>query len=359
MRRRLWSSAAFCLVCSVLALPAAAAAQTKVVFAGGPGGFANSLQKKYGGGVNDFLIRRVTIHTGDSVLWDGKSLAGGFHTVDIPAAGGPDVPLIIPAGTMVSGVNDAAGNPFWFNGLVPNLTFNPLLFAASGGHKYTGAARVESGLPLGPPKSFKVKFTKAGVYHYFCDVHYGMKGTVVVLAKKKHVPSVKQDGKTLKAEENAYVASAKQVDQTTVPADTVSVGASGPHGLEVFAMFPATLHVQPQTTVTFLMSNQTRETHTATFGDTAPGGYVYQLGQTAFRSPTGAIDPRGAYPSDVPMPISLSPSSHGNGFANTGALDRDAATPGPASAQIKFTHPGTYHYICLIHAFMHGTVIVP
>jgi plastocyanin len=339
-----------------MALPAAAAAQTKVVFAGGPAGFANSLQKKYGGGVNGFLINKVTIRSGDSVLWDGKSLAGGFHTVDIPAAGGSDVPLIIPEAATVSGVNDAAGNPFWFNGQ-HQLTFNPMLFAASGGHTYSGAARIESGLPLGPPKSFKVKFTKPGVYHYFCDVHYGMRGTVVVLAKKKHAPSAKQDGKTLKAEENAYVASAKQLDKTSPAADTVSLGAAGPNGLEVFAMFPATLNVANGTTVTFFMASQTRETHTATFGNTAPGGYVYQLGQTAFNSPTGAIDPRGAYPSDVPMPI-LTQSSHGNGFANTGALDRDSATPNPVSGQIKFTQPGVYHYICLIHSFMHGTVVV-
>jgi plastocyanin len=356
MHRKLWGCAAICVLCA-LAVPAGAAARTKVVFAGGPGGFANSLQHKYGAGINNFLLNKVTINAGDSVLWDGKSLAGGFHSVDIPAAGGSGVPLIIPTGTKVSGVLDAAGNPFWFNGQA-NLTFNPLLFASSGGHTYTGAARVDSGLPLGPPKSFKVKFTNAGVYHYFCDVHYGMKGTVVVLAKGKSVPSANQDAKVLKAAETAYVANAKQVAKTTVPANSVSVGAAGPNGLEIFAMFPATLNISPGTTVTFSMSQKTREVHTATFGDTAPGGYVYKLGQTAFNSPTGAIDPRGAYPSDVPMPVSLSLTSHGNGFGNTGGLDRNAATPNPASAQIKFTQVGTYHYICLIHSFMQGTVVV-
>ena len=33
-------------------------------------------------------------------------------------------------------------------------------------------------------------------------------------------------------------------------------------------------------------------------------------------------------------------------------------TPLPASGQIKFTAPGTYHYVCLIHPFMRGTIIV-
>ena len=50
--------------------------------------------------------------------------------------------------------------------------------------------------------------------------------------------------------------------------------------------------------------------------------------------------------------------AHGNGFANIGGLDRDPTTPLPASGQIKFTTPGTYHYACLIHPFMHGTIIV-
>jgi plastocyanin len=358
MEKRRWTIFALvAAVCAVMALPAAALARTKVVFAGGPNGFANRLQQQSGAGVNNFLNNRVTIHSGDSVQWDGKSLANGFHSVDIPKLGGSDLPIIVPTGTLVSGAKDAAGNPFWFNGQ-PNLTFNPALFAAQGGHRYNGSHRIDSGLPLGPPRSFKVKFTKPGVYHYFCDVHYGMRGTVVVVPKAKRVPSAKQDARRLKKTETAYVRLAKTVDKTTEPANTVGLGASGPGGLEVFAMFPSTLNVANGTTVTFAMSKATRETHTATLGDTTKGGYVYNLAQTGFHSPTGAIDPIGAYPSDVPMPVSLSPASHGNGFGNTGVLDRDSSTPGPPAATIKFTQPGTYNFVCLIHPFMHGTIVV-
>jgi plastocyanin len=341
----------------LVVLPAAANAQTKVVYAGGPGGFASKLQKKYGAGVNNFLINKVTIHAGDTVSWDGKSLAGGFHSIDIPAAGGSDLPLILPTATPVSNALDPGGSPFWFNGL-PNLTFNTALFGASGGNVYNGTSRIDSGLPISGPKSFNVKFTKPGVYHYFCDVHYGMEGTVVVLAKSKKIPTAKQDAKTLKTEEKAYVASAKVVDKTKVKGNNVSLGESGPNGLEVFAMFPAKLKVKTGATVTFSMSAKTRETHTATFGDTsAPNGYVFKLAQTGFAGP--GISPIAAYPSDVPMPIKLSPASHGgSGFANTGALDRDSSTPLKPSATITFTAPGTYHFICLVHPFMHGVIVV-
>ena len=50
---------------------------------------------------------------------------------------------------------------------------------------------------------------------------------------------------------------------------------------------------------------------------------------------------------------------HGDGFANTGVLDTNSATTTiPSSGKVQFTTPGHLHYICLIHPFMHGTIIV-
>ena len=39
-------------------------------------------------------------------------------------------------------------------------------------------------------------------------------------------------------------------------------------------------------------------------------------------------------------------------------LDTDSKSPLPASNSVTFTAPGTYQFYCLIHPFMHGTVIV-
>ena len=45
--------------------------------------------------------------------------------------------------------------------------------------------------------------------------------------------------------------------------------------------------------------------------------------------------------------------------AASGAMDRDSGTPQvPASGRIKFTKPGVYKFVCLIHSNMHGTIIV-
>jgi plastocyanin len=350
MQRRL---GVFAAACACLALPATAAAASKTVYAGGPAAFQNQLGKATNGGVDNFLINRVTINVGDTVVWNGKALASGFHSVNFPKAGGKPFPLILPTGKQITGVNDAAGQPFWFNNVVPQLGFNPALFAASGGKTYNGSKAVESGLPLGKPKDFKLTFTKAGVYKYYCNVHHGMVGFVVVKPKGQKVPTAKQDATTLSATEKAYVTEAKGLDKTTPSGNNVSVGASGAGGAEVFAMFPAKLTVKTGSTVTFSMSAQSREVHTATFGPTA---YVNALA-TAFANapvfPGNAI-----YPSDPPAAISLNPTSHGNGFANVGAMDRDGGTPLASSGKITFTAPGTYNFICLVHPFMHGTVVV-
>ena len=340
------------LAISSLVSAASANARTKVVYAGGPAKWAASLGKQTGAGVNNFLINRITINVGDTVDWNGASLAGGFHTVDIPKLNGSDLALITATGKTVQGVNDAAGNPFWFNGKVPVLSFNTALFGASGPKAYNGTTRVDSGLPVGPPHDFKVKFLTPGTYKYFCDVHYGMQGEVIVKPKGTPVPTAQQDAATLRSEEQSYMAEAQRVDRTKVKGNRVSVGASGPGGLEVFAMFPAVLRVKAGTTVQFAMSKDTRETHSATFG---PQSYRSMLA-ASFRGPAPA--PAAVYPSDPPGHILLSPSSHGNGFANTGVMDRDATTPLPALGAITFTHAGTYRYQCLIHPFMRGTIIV-
>jgi plastocyanin len=57
--------------------------------------------------------------------------------------------------------------------------------------------------------------------------------------------------------------------------------------------------------------------------------------------------------------LTETPTAHGNGFVNTGVLDNDPSTTKIfPSSKIDFTKPGVYHYQCLIHPFMHGTIVV-
>jgi plastocyanin len=339
-----------------MGLPAVAAARTKTVYAGPPPSaraiartlVSKSFATKYSPDVNDFFLHRVTINQGDTVAFR----INGFHTVDLPGKSGRDLPLIVP-GPIATGVNDAAGNPFWFNGHLPSIGFNPVLLAPSGAHKYNGTARIDSGLPAGPgSKPFKVTFTKPGTYKFFCDVHPGMFGYVVVKPKGESVPSAAQDAAASKTQIITDVLSAKKLAKKKVPTDHVSLGEANSKGVELFAMVPGTLRVPLGTVVTFSMSKPSREVHTATFG---PVSYLTALAN-GFRSPP--ILSNAVYPSSPVQPIPLASTSHGNGFANTGVLDQDPLTPNPPSASIKFTTAGTYHFICLIHPFMQGTIIV-
>jgi plastocyanin len=199
---------------------------------------------------------------------------------------------------------------------------------------------------------FSVKFTTTGTFSVLCDLHHGMQATVVVLPKGQALPPAAKVKAGLVAQLTADLTSLQQAAKIAPPANTVSVGSAGPGGAELFAMFPATLHVAVGTTVTFEMSPDSREVHTVTFG---PESYLQTLVKGFLADPQ--LTQQILYPSDVPT-VSLSPTSHGNGFANIGALDTESGTAPPASGTVTFTAPGTYHYICVIHPFMQGTVIV-
>ncbi|MBV9002221.1 MAG: hypothetical protein JO304_24405 [Solirubrobacterales bacterium] len=351
-------------VSAVIAAPAVAQAKTVTVYTGPPPNIGKllpasarmsaSFKAKYNPDVNAFFPQKVTIHVGDTVGFIRGMMP---HTIDIPPVGGSDLPLLVP-GKPVTGINDAAGNPFWFNGKVPSLGLNPAVLAAGPTHvAYDGTKRVDSGFFLGngSAPAFNVTFTKTGVYKVFCDIHYGMTGAVVVLPKSKPLPTDAQDNAALRGQVLADVKALKAAAKIKPPANTVSVGSAGPGGAEDFAMFPATLNVKAGTVVTFSMSPDTREVHTVTFGSPA---YLTQLAGGLLSNPV--FTQQGLYPSDVPVlgPIVVSPTSHGNGFAGLGGLDRDSTTPLPASGKMVFPTPGVYDYACLIHPFMRGTIIV-
>jgi plastocyanin len=349
-----------CLAVAI-ALPSAASALTKTVYAGAPKAQTLNLAKKLLGksalaivkndspAVLAFVTQTVTIHQGDSVKWVG--LSAQFHTVDLPGTSGNDLPLFV-AGKRVTGINDFAGNPFWFDGVKRSVEFNPALNSPIGGNTYNGTARVDSGSTNS--NTLKVTFTKPGTYKYFCDIHPGMVGHVVVRAKGKPIPSARQDAASLTKQLTTDLLTIKKLASPRVPANHVDLGEAGADGAALVHFFPATLSVKAGTVVTFSIPRGSRiEGHTATFG---PAGYLTALANSS----SDAATQQTVYPSSNPAlgPIQLSPASHGNGFANTGALVRDPTEPFPSSERIQFTTPGTYHFICLIHPFMTGTIVV-
>jgi plastocyanin len=343
----------------VLAIPTLAAAATKDVSMGPPRAAQKALQST-GSDVNDFFPHQVRIHVGDTV----RFVPNGFHTVDLPQRSRTrKLPIIVPTNQAIAGALDAANAPFWFNGR-PQLAFSPRMLTSAFGksRSYNGSSAVLSGFPLQQrPQPMRVRFTKTGTFRYFCDVHLGMTGTVRVVSSSSSVPTAAQDRRTVARQAATTLATAKTLAKSPAPAaGTVNVGAQVKGNVTFFAFVPNTLSVPRGTTVTFRM-NARSEIHTATIGpgdpEKQPQSYLGQI-EAGLQGP--GLDPRGVYPSDPPGALAaLTPTFHGNGFWNSGALDLDPSTPTvPPANSVNFAAPGVYQVFCMIHPFMHATVTV-
>jgi plastocyanin len=337
--------------------PAAAQGATRTAFAGPP---VKAKGLPAGADSNAFYRKTLKVHVGDKVKWK----INGFHTVTIPAKG-KEPPAFIgldPAGGKTAGINDAAGNPFWFNGL-PKLTLQPDGALPAGGKSYNGQKLVSSGAPLenGAPKPYTVKFTKKGTYTYYCTIHPGQKAKVKVVGKGKKVPSNKANAKAAKTEYAKVVKQLKKDGKFAGPPGNAVYAGKDTIDSTILAFFPTTKSVPVGTTVKFSMSPKTTEAHTITFG---PADYL-QAAANGFVGPDPAnpsglpvVSSLAAYPSDPPPGAPANGANHGNGFVNTGVIDGDSASPQPTSAQVTFSKAGTYNYICLIHPDMKGSIVV-
>jgi plastocyanin len=306
---------------------------------------------------NGFFPSIVKINVGDSVSWS----INGFHTVSF-LSGAPAPPPIMPSPTLVvSGQLDAAKAPFWFNGQ-PQQIINPAVAFPSGGNTYDGTGFLSSGTPSpeGPPKPFVVKFTKAGTFSFDCLVHPGMKGTVKVLPAGKKAPTSGEDNAKALAQEKAGLRVARKLKAVKVPARTVLAGNDGDGSVAWLRFFPEHLKVKAGTTVTFKLGTK-REIHTITIGPAAYTSAIEASFTTAQPNPGGPptllVSPLASYPSDPPPLPPFTGTNHGNGFENAGILAAGGG-PLPSSAKIKFTKPGVYHFECVVHENMDGTITV-
>ena len=182
-RRTIAAAAVTGLIACASASPASAA--TKTVDVGGHGfrGAPKNLQALA------FLRSVVSVHAGDSVNF--RIQGGLIHTATFVPRGQsiPSLATLDPAHP-VSGVTDANGSPFWFNGQ-PRPIVNPVAALPTARHTVTGRAFVNSGIPSDQAKgmTFRVTFPKAGTFTFVCLVHPGMHGTVKVLPRSHHSPS--------------------------------------------------------------------------------------------------------------------------------------------------------------------------
>jgi plastocyanin len=340
-------------ILALLALPAAAHAATKTVVAGPYKPVKGVFGGNATGDVDGFSLRTVTIHVGDKVRWKFN----GLHNVVFPAPKGSPPPFTVAdPSAKVSGSTDPAGAPFWFNGQ-PQLDFNLQAILPQGGSTYKGSALTGNGVsPTLNQKPYTLKFTKTGTFSYYCSIHPGMKARVKVVARGTKVPTARDDAKTAAKLLAAETKTAKQAARYKPPTGVVA-GGNDKGDVVQLRFFPQTIDAKAGTPLTFKVTSL-REAHTFSFG---PAAFLQQTASNLLgAAPNGALQfsPVVYYPSD-PFPLpAYDGSAHGNGYFSTGQLDGDPSTSAPSTAKVTFSKPGTYTYICLIHPFMQGKVVV-
>lgn len=310
-----------------------------------------------------FFPRSVTIHAGQSVTWQFF----GFHTVTFPGQHRP-YPFAVPTGKQPV-VKDASGQPFWWAGKAPLLVLSPLALLPQGGSTLSspsqtassGLMRILTATQKQPPAPYTLTFTQPGIYHYQCAVHGGMHGVVIVKPANEGVPSAASAMAAAQAAVQRTIADLKrlQVEKPKKPL-LVFVGAGhNSTGAEITAFSPARLVVHVGDTVRFVNHDQT-DIHTVTFGKEKTTGAI----EKNFVAPHGhslRLSGLGALPSEPPgTPVQYDGGNHGNGYINSGLLAPQGAPPaaGPNSWSVTFTKAGTYHYECVIHTNMDGTIVV-
>jgi plastocyanin len=308
-----------------------------------------------------FFPARLTVHVGDTVKWN----LAGFHTVTFPGRKVP-FPFIRPFGKQPV-INDAAGNPFFWSGVAPQLAIGPLAIAPLGPAtianpsqtRSSGLLRIFQATQKHPPAPYSLTFTQPGTYKFLCAVHAWMRGTVRVVGTGAPADTQATVSAKQKAQIAASVATLKALD-TQKPSSNkvVWVGTGVRRGPSITSFYPQVLTINPGDMVSFVQHDQT-DIHTVTFG---PEAYTKQIEDT-FVQPgrVPLLNPLGALPSDPPgAPLIYDGSNHGNGFAGAGILtEAGTNTPGGTHVwNVKFTKPGTYRYECVIHQGMDGTIKV-
>jgi plastocyanin len=303
--------------------------------------------------LNQFFPGRLTIAAGDSVTFS----AVGFHNV-VHLAGTRNPPdVLLPKGQVYEGIEDAAGQPFHFDGQ-QKFIYNAPKFSPAGPKRITRSTPTNSGLL--PAMSFKkptkvtYAFPQAGTFKLICNIHPQMGMTVTVKAAGASVPTPEEVLAQAQEETAAAWAKAKAIVATKVPKNTVYMGVDGAKAsggrTTLLDFLPDVLTVKAGTAVNFVMKSPT-EFHNVGLG---PKKYLDKFMKTTELFPfppvpnvPNQVTPVFVYGTDPPG-TPYDGTNHGNGFYGTALLDM-VAGGGPARTRLRFTNPGKYHFICMLH----------
>jgi plastocyanin len=258
-----------------------------------------------------FTPDTIFIHRGDTVMWTVGSMEP--HTVSF----GPPPPI------------------------TPDNFFQ-VVGTPAGGNSFTGVGYYNSGIMSTVPEEFAPapvfqQYSLAieapvGNYTFYCLIHGSTMSQVVhVIPDDQASPFTQANYDSQAAQQRAHVIAAgwNAWGQThaNLPDNTVSVGQSVDSGAaDIMRFIRPNTSIKVGETVTFV--NTTFAPHTVTIGT--------ELG---------------------PFPYGDLNNVHLGSNVNTGIFGKAF---GQASAMLRFTQPGVYHYYCELHDFMGmvGTITV-
>jgi plastocyanin len=304
--------------------------------------------------LNQYFPGRLTVNAGDKVTFSSV----GFHTVT-HLGGKPFPPFLLPAkGQVYEGIADADGQPFYFDGEA-KLANNMAIFGPAGPKAISRGKYATSGvLPAENPKkpvTAAYTFPQVGNFKLLCLIHPTMEMNVVVKPKGAALPATPEDV-TAQANEDIDVAwaKAKALVAQKPPKNTIYMGVDSAlvagGRTDVLDFVPNLTTVKVGTRVNFIVKAPS-EAHNAAFG---PIKYIEKLIKQTDLFPEKPGDPNQATPfflfgSDSPGTPYDGSTMHGNGFYATPLADGIKGAPPPASFSLRFTKPGKFHFICMLH----------
>ena len=354
MRRRLPLALAAAALVAALVGPGTASARTFDAWAGSPGKAPSGTPKN--ASLNLFFPATLRIRAGDKVRFRNNE----FHTVTFLGRGAKAPALFVPdpTGAKYEGINDAANNPFYFDGN-PKFIYNPAAFGPVGSTRL-GDGKTHStgafGKPLGRA-SVTFSFPKRGTYTAVCLVHPGMKGRVLVGRRRGTAAGVQA---TVAREARKEYGNATTASKLKPPAKTVYAGVGDK--ATILGFLPGKLTIKAGESVDFVERSST-EVHNMVFG---PKAYLEQFFKDTDLLPGPPGSPNQVTPVDVfgtdpaqSGAYTYDGSNHSNGFLVTPVMDDQPGGPLLNTSRITFTKAGTYHYFCAIHGpEMAGDVVV-
>jgi len=332
-----------------------------------------------------FYPEVVTVHQGDVVTWKFAPNKNALHTITLLKGGtvmrGGLPPYLrqaffSPGGPFVADRDDGAqARAYNYNVLKAASCGHSPYYPHSAPCSYTGRSILNSGfiinpfrpgtgepVPGAPPATYSVRMnTPPGTYLYLCLLHRGMNGIIRVVRRGVPISSAAAVAQQARRLYQADVAKAERVEararpgRTTVNGHTVWTVLAGimTDPVMIDSMIPAKLSIKRGDRVRWKIADM----HTVTFPSesglfeidpTCEGaGLDFLSGWNLSRCPSGfelAIDARASETSGP------SGRPYTGGFYNSGTM----RTRWSAS----FPKAGTYHYDCIVHTGMDGSITV-